>query len=222
MSSPLNGRALTFPLVWTRNHGYPVALSEAASVRSTRDEELMAGLWSKDSNALDALFGRYSRLVMGVAFRILHDYSEAEEVVQDVFLYLYQKSALFNPEKGGAKGWIVQIAFSRALDRKAHLSRRGFYDGIEIESVNDTLMGNTDVEREIGTRLNIEHLQGAFEDLTQMQRRTIELFYFEGLELKEISEKLQEPFGNVRHHFYRGMERLRKSPSVQRLRGNGR
>jgi RNA polymerase sigma-70 factor (ECF subfamily) len=102
------------------------------------------------------------------------------------------------------------------------LSRRGFYDGIEIESVNDTLMGNTDVEREIGTRLNIEHLQGALEDLTQMQRRTIELFYFEGLELKEISEKLQEPFGNVRHHFYRGMERLRKSPSVQRLRGNGR
>ena len=55
-----------------------------------------------------------------------------------------------------------------------------------------------------------------------MQRRTLELFYFEGFELNEISQRLQEPFGNVRHHFYRGLERLRKSPSVQRLRGNGR
>jgi RNA polymerase sigma-70 factor (ECF subfamily) len=76
------------------------------------------------------------------------------------------------------------------------------------------------VEREIGARINFAHLQRAFEDLTAMQRRTIELFYFEGMELKEISATLHEPFGNVRHHFYRGLERLRKSPAVQRLRGN--
>jgi len=182
----------------------------------------MAGLWEKDSNALEALFGRYSRLVMGIAFRILRDHSEAEEVVQEVFLYLYQKAALFDPAKGMAKAWIVQIAFSRALDRKAHLSRRGFYVGTEIESVTDTLMGNVDFEKEIGAKLDIEHLQGAFEDLTHMQRRTIELFYFEGMELREIGEKLHEPFANVRHHFYRGLERLRKSPSVLRLRGNNR
>ena len=51
-----------------------------------------------------------------------------------------------------------------------------------------------------------------------MQRQTLELFYFQGLELREISEQLREPFGNVRHHFYRGLERLRKSPAVKRLR----
>jgi len=222
MSSPPNGRALALPLVWTRNRGYAVAIPDASAVRSPSDEELMAGLWEKDSNALEALFGRYSRLVMGIAFRILRDHSEAEEVVQEAFLYLYQKAALFDPAKGMAKAWIVQIAFSRALDRKAHLSRRGFYVGTEIESVTDTLMGNIDFEKEIGAKLDIEHLQGAFEDLTHMQRRTIELFYFEGMELREIGEKLHEPFANVRHHFYRGLERLRKSPSVLRLRGNNR
>ncbi len=180
----------------------------------------MAGLQAKDANALEALFGRYSKLVSGIAFRILRDYSEAEEVVQEAFLYVFKKSALFDPGKGGAKAWIVQIAYSRALDRKAHLSRRGFYVGTEIESLDDTLIGKTDVEREIGAKLDVARLQRAFEDLTQMQRRTIELFYFEGLELREISERLHEPFNNVRHHFYRGLERLRKSPSVQRLRGN--
>jgi RNA polymerase sigma-70 factor (ECF subfamily) len=166
------------------------------------------------------LFDRYSRLVSGIAFRILHDYSESEEVVQEAFFYIYQKSALFDPRKGGAKAWIVQIAYSRSLDRRAHLSRRGFYVGTEIESLDDTLTGKTDVEREIGAKINFAHLQRAFQDLTQMQRRTLELFYFEGLDLREIGERLQQPFGNVRHHFYRGLERLRKSPSVQRLRGN--
>ncbi len=220
MSSPPNGRALAFPLAWTRNQGYSVALPEAAPLRSPSDEELMAALQAKDASALEALFGRYARLVSSIAFRILHDYSEAEEVVQEAFFYIYQRSTLFDKRKGGAKAWIVQVAYSRALDRRTHLLRRGFYSGTEIESLDDTLVGKTDVEREIGAKINFDHLQRAFEDLTAMQRRTIELFYFEGMELREISERLHEPFGNVRHHFYRGLERLRKSPSVQRLRGN--
>ena len=220
MSSPANGRALAIPLVWPGNKGRSVASPEPASARAPSDEELMAGLQAKDTSALETLFTRYSRLVNGIAFRILRDQSEAEEVVQEAFFYIYQKASVFDPVKGGAKAWIVQIAYSRALDRKAHLSRRGFYAGTEIDSLDDTLVGKTDVEREIGARINFAHLQSAFQNLTQVQRRTLELFYFEGLELREISERLQEPFGNVRHHFYRGLERLRKSPSVQRLRGN--
>jgi RNA polymerase sigma-70 factor, ECF subfamily len=220
MSSPPNGRALAFPLLWGTSQAQVVALPEA--VRSPSDEKLMSGLQCNDASALSVLFNRYSRLVFGIAFRILRDYSEAEEVVQEAFFYVYQKAALFNPQKGAAKAWIVQIAFSRALDRKAHLSRRGFYVGTEIDSLDDTLVGSTDVEREIGAKLDLAHLQRAFETLTPMQRRTIEMFYFEGCELKEISERLHEPFGNVRHHFYRGLERLRKSPSVQQLRGNHR
>ena len=219
MSSPANGRALAIPLVWRGNQGHLVEAPDAASLRSPSDEELMAGLQAKDASALEALFGRYSRLVSSIAFRILHDYSEAEEVVQEAFFYIYQQSALFDQKKGRAKAWIVQVAYSRALDRRAHLLRRGFYGGTEIESLGDTLVGKSDVEREIGARINCAHLQRAFEDLTEMQRRTIELFYFEGLELREISERLHESFGNVRHHFYRGLERLRRSPSVQRLRG---
>ena len=117
-----------------------------------------------------------------------------------------------------AKGWVVQVAFSRAKDRKAHLSRRGFYSGTDINSLDDTLLGQSDVEHDIGVRLDFSQLQCAFEDLTQVQRQTLEMFYFEGLELREISDRLQEPFGNVRHHFYRGLERLRKSPAVKRLR----
>ena len=109
-------------------------------------------------------------------------------------------------------------AYNRALDRKAHLARRGFYAGTDVASLDDTLSGTTDLEKEIGSKLNREYLQRAFDELTEMQHRTLELFYFGGLELREISEKLNEPLGNVRHHFYRGLERLRRSTFVQRLR----
>ena len=217
MSSPPNGRALVLPVVWGTRRECEVAPAEA-EVRSPSDEELMSRLQAKDAKGLELLFHRYSKLMFGIALRILNDHSESEEVVQEAFFYVYQKAYLFDPAKGSAKGWIVQVAFSRARDRKAHLFRRGFYSGTDLDSVDDTLLGQCDVEREVGLRLDFSSLQDAFEDLTQLQRRTLELFYFEGFDLREISERLQEPFGNVRHHFYRGLERLRKSPAVKRLR----
>jgi RNA polymerase sigma-70 factor (ECF subfamily) len=220
MSSPLNGRALAFPLIWGTGGEDSIAMPHLVEVRLPSDEELMAGLQVKDAKSLDLLFDRYSRLVLGIALRILNDRNEAEDVVQEVFFSLYQKAALYDPAKGGAKGWVVQVAASRALDRRAHLTRRGFYSGTDIESLDDTLVGQTDVEHEVAVRLDFSQLRSAFQQLTALQRRTLELFYFEGLELREISELLREPFGNVRHHFYRGLERLRKSPAVKRLRDN--
>lgn len=218
MSSPPNGRALAFPVVWGGERANSSAAPQSAEVQPLSDEELMARIQARDSRALDQFYTRYTRLVFGIALRILHDKSEAEEVVQEVFFSLYQKALLFNPAKGSAKGWVVQIAFSRGRDRRAHLLRRGFYSGTDIESLDDTLQGQSDIEREVGLRIDCAHLLSAFEDLTEMQRKTLELFYFQGLELREISQHLNEPFGNVRHHFYRGLERLRKSPAVKRLR----
>jgi len=220
MSPLLNGRALALPVIWGTGRLDSIATPLPVEVRSPSDEELMAGLQAKDAKALDQLFGRHARLVFAIALRILNDRSEAEDVVQEVFFSLYQKALLYDPAKGSAKGWVVQIAFSRARDRRAHLLRRGFYSGTDVETLHDTLVGQTDVEHEVGVRLDYLQLRCAFEELTPAQRRTLELFYFEGLDLREISERLREPFGNVRHHFYRALERLRKSPAVKRLRDN--
>src|SRR4030081_2703200 len=117
MSSPPNGRALTLPVVLVATRGSAVSLP-AVELLSPSDEELMSSVQAKDSKALELLFNRYSRLVFGIALRILNDHSEAEEVVQEAFFYIYQKSLIFDPLKGSAKGWVVQVAFSRARDRK--------------------------------------------------------------------------------------------------------
>lgn len=220
MSTPPHERALLFPVLVGRSaRSRPVSQpSEAELPRQPNDEELMARLQARDPEALDALFDRYSRLVHRIALRTLRDYGEAEDAVQDTFFYVYKSAALFDPRKGSAKAWIAQVAFHRALDRKAHLGRRGFYLGTEIDSVGDTLLGATDLDRELDVKLNRAQLERAFAELPEAQRRTLEMFYFEGLELREIAEKRNEPLSNVRHYYYRGLERLRKSAFVGKLR----
>jgi RNA polymerase sigma-70 factor, ECF subfamily len=221
MSSPQPGRALLLPLAWSRSQERPASPPEVTE-RTPSDEEVMVRLQSDDTGALEILFDRYARLVLAIARGIVRDGGEAEDVVQESFFYLYKKSRLFDGSKGTVKNWILQIALHRALDRKSHLTRRGFYVGTDLGSLDDTLLGETDLDREVGAKLNRVQLERAFEQLPEPQRLTLELFYFEGLELREISERLSEPIGNTRHHFYRGLERLRKSAFVQRLQGTKR
>jgi RNA polymerase sigma-70 factor (ECF subfamily) len=223
VSTPPQERALLLPLLTARSARVRRAPDpgEGELCREPNDEVLMQRLQARDAGALDVLFDRYSRLVLGIAFRALKNYGEAEDAVQDTFLYLFTRAALFDARKGSAKGWIIQVAFHRALDRKSFLGRRGFYLGTEIDPVHDTLLGTTDLDREIGAKLNRAQLERAFAELPEAQRRTLELFYFEGLELREIAAQLNEPLGNVRHHYYRGMERLRKSAFVEKLRETG-
>jgi RNA polymerase sigma-70 factor, ECF subfamily len=221
MSSPQPGRALILPLVWSRNQERPANPPDVTQPTPS-DEEVMVRLQSNDTGALEILFDRYARLVLAIARGIVRDPGEAEDVVQESFFYLYKKSTLFDGSKGTVKNWILQIALHRALDRKSHLTRRGFYVGTDLRSLDDTLLGETDLDREVGAKLNRVQLERAFEQLPELQRLTLELFYFEGLELREISERLSEPIGNTRHHFYRGLERLRKSAFVQRLQGTKR
>ncbi|MBV9267188.1 MAG: sigma-70 family RNA polymerase sigma factor [Acidobacteriaceae bacterium] len=184
---------------------------------SSDDSNLLASLSGDGSRELSILFDRYSAPVFGIANRVLRDRSEAEEVVQEAFLYLYERCQLFDPAKGSARSWILQIALSRALDRRSYLNRRGFYSGVDFGSLRESLPANTDLEREMDARLSRTYLEMALAELSDMQRRTIEFFYFGGLELREISQRLGEPLGNVRHHLYRGLNRLRRSESLLRL-----
>jgi RNA polymerase sigma-70 factor (ECF subfamily) len=196
------------------------ALAVAEGPETLSDEALMDLVRAEDAVALDILFGRHSRLVYGIARRILRDSGEAEEVVQECFLQVFRKAFSYESARGSVKAWIVQIAYARARDRKLHLMRRGFYLRTEIDSdaLESTLAGRADMEQTIGARLDVDRLQCAFEDLTEIQRKTLKLFYFEDLDLREISARLDEPLGNVRHHFYRGLERLRKSAMAERIR----
>jgi len=206
-------------LLWPREKQH---FASNVQIEETRqfgsDESLMAALKERDQEALSELFRRHSRLVFGMGYRILQDSGEAEEIVQDVFLYLYQRANQFDQTKGTAKTWIAQVTHSRSLDRKNFLLRRHFYVGTDVTELADTLAGTDDLERHIVSKWNLSQLQIALSELPERQRRTLELFFFEGLELKEIAIKLNESPENVRHHYYRGLQKLRKNGLVQALK----
>jgi RNA polymerase sigma-70 factor, ECF subfamily len=222
LSSPQE-RAVQVSLLWAkekRRVASVIPITEQA--QSPSDESLMASLKECDQDALAELFRRYSRLVFSIGFRILQDGGEAEEIVQDVFLYLYQKATQFDQAKGTAKAWIVQVTHSRSLDRKIFLHRRHFYVGTDVADLADTLAGTNDVERHVVSKWNLAQLEIALRDLPEKQRRTLEMFFFEGLELKEIAKQLGESAENVRHHYYRGLQKLRKNGIVQTLKDKER
>src|SRR6185295_265734 len=96
-------------------------------MRNMTDEEVMDQLRKGHPDALPILFDRFYRLVLKIALRILRDPGEAEDMMQDVFLEIFNKAAQFDPAKGSAKTWILQYAYHRSLSRRQYLALRNFY-----------------------------------------------------------------------------------------------
>src|SRR6266850_1984320 len=92
------------------------------------DECLAARVIDKDRDALAILFRRYSRLVRGIALRILGDASEADDLLQDVFLFVHRKVSVFDPNKASFRSWIVQMTYQRAIDRRPDRGPARYFD----------------------------------------------------------------------------------------------
>jgi RNA polymerase sigma-70 factor (ECF subfamily) len=201
-------RVLTLPLLEARRR-LVVERQENTRSGAPSDEDLLLRVQQRDEEALLVLFRRYNTLVYSVGYRILRDHGEAEDLVQEVFLRLHAKAKTFDPAKGAARAWFVQMIYRRAFDRRAYLGRRHFYDGTDGFEQANAIAGERNTEEEIVERLTAQQLRTAFSELSEKQRETLEMFFFEGLNLAEIAERSGEDVKNVRHHYYRGLERLR-------------
>jgi RNA polymerase sigma-70 factor (ECF subfamily) len=202
-------RVLWFPVV--SRERLRAASEERAPHETVRvsDAELLARAQVGDSDAVGILFDRYSRLVLGIGFRILHDRGEAEDLLQDIFLRLCEKANSFDSSKGSARTWMVQFTYRRALDRRTYLMRRCFYNGTNVSQLTNALQEAISFEEEITSRVTGEELHAAFGSLNEKQRATLELFFFGNCNLHEVAERLGETFENIRHYYYRGLEQLR-------------
>lgn len=159
------------------------------------------------------LFCRYSRMVRRVAYRILRDPCEADELVQEVFLQMQCKRSEFNVVRGTARGWILQIARNLAISRWRYLKSRQFYKRVPLESVDLSSIdfrGSPNGHARVELQYEKAHLQQLFRLLSENQRRTLELFFCEGYTLDEIAAESGQSKGNVRHYYFRGLEKLRK------------
>ena len=182
------------------------------------DDELVASLKGGCHEALAILFKRYNRLVFSIALRIVRDRGEAEDVMQNVFLEIFRSVTQFDPSRGTTKVWLLQYAYSRAINRRGYLNARGFYRQGEAECLEEASPGNDFVLGKLSTAETGRLLDQGLAILGQPQRRVIELAAYDGLSMKEIADKMGESVVNVRNHYYRGLRKLRsfiESPKAQ-------
>jgi RNA polymerase sigma-70 factor, ECF subfamily len=207
------------PLPSSRDHAavnLGVAVAAAGGPQTPvdlADETLLSRICGKDDSALALLFRRYARLVHAVAFRVLRDAAEADDLVQEVFLSIHRSCQAFDPGKGTARTWILQITYRRAISRRRYLSARRFYQQVEFADAGPELEDFETAgayERSIEGVLGTNGLRRAFEALSENQRHTLRLYFFEGYTLDEIAVELSQPRENIKNHYFRGLERLRR------------
>ena len=174
------------------------------------DEVLILRLQKKEVEVLGLLYRRYARLIYWVCVRILRDPAEAEDLVHDVFLCMYRRCRSFDPQKGSARSWLVQLAYHSCFNRRAYLkARHGQRHGSEEPGarVNPPEPSqNTDPTDSI---IWNPRMKAAFRSLSEEQQLTLKLCYLRDYTLKEIAQELGWSYDSVKHHVYRGIGRLR-------------
>jgi len=200
----------TFPL----ERDDHVAISESATVQTRTDDELLIcqfGMGNREAGS--CLFAKYASSVRNIGRRILRDDSESDDLVQDVFLYLFRKWSVFDSFRGSARSWIFQIAYTQAFIRRRRLKAIGFYaSGIaetQQESVSQRHTG-ADYDQTVEALFGRNGWRQILDSLTPEQRETLRLHFFEGYTFAEIAKKLGQTYANIRNHHYRGLEKLRK------------
>lgn len=181
--------------------------------QSLSDELLLSLVRHEDQHALGLLFRRYAGCLYAIGRRILKDAAEAEDLVQEVFLYIHTKSARFDSSKGTARSWIFQVAYTQAFLRRRTLKHHGLYSQGIVDNAGGTetiAKPAADYDQTPEGLFGRSGWRKIVELLTEDQRETLRLHFFEGCTFGEIAEQLGQSYANVRNHYYRGLEKVRK------------
>ncbi len=178
--------------------------------RDDPDRPLMARIEARDADALAELYDRHAARLLGLARRVLGDGGEAEEVLQEVFLFVWRSAGAFDPGRGQVLTWLLIVTRSRAIDRLR--ARRGASrpEIRSLEEIADPPASGEDVEAASAGRQWQTLCRSAVRELPDDQRRALELAYFEGLTHQEIAERTSTPLGTVKTRVRLGLMKLRE------------
>ncbi len=187
--------------------------SEEPGDRSRIDADLLQRVARGDRTAFTALYDRFSRPLYATALRILHDAREAEDIIQEVFLAMWEKAAVFEPGRGSAFSWAVTLTRNRAIDRIRMRKRRA--ELLTASSPEELGYASAGDEGDSADALSLKEkavtVRAAVAALPADQQRALQLAFFSGLTQQEIADKLREPLGTIKARIRRGLLRLRDS-----------
>jgi RNA polymerase sigma-70 factor (ECF subfamily) len=172
------------------------------------ETELIAKLHARDPEGIAAAYDRYGQLVYSLFVRVTHDQSTAEDLVQELFLRVWNRGRDFDPQKGTLGVWILAIARNIAIDHVRSAQAR-FQARLRPIEATDQLSFSYK-PKDPGVVLDSARVvKQAFSELTSNQRRVLEMAYFEGFSQSEIAARLKEPLGTVKSWMRSALERMR-------------
>jgi RNA polymerase sigma-70 factor, ECF subfamily len=177
----------------------------------SRDTALIERIRNADRTAFMTFYDRFSPLLFSVAARVLGDRKEAEDVLQEVMLTIWNKSGEYDPQLGSLSSWAVALTRNKALDRlRARTRRLRLIEEVAIMAEESGAASSPSANEVIHGRERAEMLRAAMKDLPTEQRMAIELAFFTGMSQTDIATRLQQPLGTVKARIRRGMLRLRE------------
>lgn len=181
-------------------------LSMNRLLANASDASLVVSIGRFSQDALAEAYRRHAGAVFGLAKRLLSDHARAEEVVQEVYVRLWNEPSRFDPERGTLRSFLLANAHGRAVDLiRSDVSRRRR----EEREATQTAEAGYDIAHEVWDLALASHVRDAMHVLHRGERAAIELAYFGGLTYREVAERLGDAEGTVKSRIRSGLRKLR-------------
>jgi RNA polymerase sigma-70 factor (ECF subfamily) len=182
----------------------------ASKPGETSDDDLMRGLQAEDPEALSQLYDRYNGILKALILRVIHNEAEAEDLLQEVFMEIWNQAKNFSSKKGKPLGWMVTLARRRAIDglrkKKAYVragerlqAETEQQPGAWVQNVTEDAIHSGDARLLMGQVIN---------SLPEAQRTTVELAFFYGMSQREIAANTNTPLGTVKTRLELGLKKI--------------
>ncbi|TQL00145.1 RNA polymerase sigma-70 factor (ECF subfamily) [Streptomyces puniciscabiei] len=173
-----------------------------------RADELLVLVADGDQRAFEELYALVSGPVYGLVRRVVRDLAQSEEVAQEVLLETWRSAARYDPGRGSALSWILTLAHRRAVDRVRSARAAGEREQREALRAGEPAFDQVAEEVEAG--MEREWVRRCLRRLTDLQRQSVTLAYYDGYTYREVAERLSLPLGTVKTRMRDGLTRLRQ------------
>jgi RNA polymerase sigma-70 factor (ECF subfamily) len=188
----------------------PVTTAPVLAPGAPSDLELMLGIQKEDPEALSLLYDRYSGIVKALILRVIHNDAEADDLLQEIFMEIWNQAKNFSAQKGKPLGWMITLARRRAIDG---LRKKQAYARAEERLQNETeqqpeawVLNTTEAEITLGDRRVI--IRKVIDSLPPAQQEVVELAFFKGMSQREIAAKTNTPLGTVKTRLELGLKKI--------------
>lgn len=193
----------------------PLRPDPATPLPATADDEtlreLLQRIAGRDSAALASLYDLTLGRTHGLVLRVLRNQSDAEETVCDLYMQVWERAGDYAPERGTVLAWMLNMAWSRAVDRLRRGRRHSRDVSLHPEDGEDAYRDceGLDAEQAASAWTSARAIRRAFETLTEPQRRVLTLAFYEDMTHQDIAHQTHLPLGTVKSHARRGLAMLR-------------